>query len=101
MRDIRRDEENFARMNRHLAALQLEFQRAFQNIGDLLAIVLVQRNNGILAEKHLGHHGLLTGKNAPRDHVAHRFERYFLPFAVSVVHEADCMTQPLLSRVAA
>src|SRR2546427_499825 len=45
VRDIRRDVQHFAFPHQHRPALELELQRSFQDVSDLLAFVLVRGND--------------------------------------------------------
>ena len=44
---VRRNMQNFALMHHYFAPLQFEFERAFQDISDLLALMMMQRHDRI------------------------------------------------------
>ena len=79
MRHVRRNAQHLALPDHHLATFQFELQRAFQNIGDLLAFVMVFRNNRAFRQEDLGHHGLFARNDLARDGGAQNFLFHFFP----------------------
>ena len=60
MRYVRGDKQDFTLVHHDLAPLDFEFERAFQNVSELLALMMVRRHHGVLGDEHLRHHGPLS-----------------------------------------
>ena len=79
MRHVGRDTQHLPLRHHDLAALELELQRAFHNISNLLAFVTMLRHHRALGEKHLGDHGFIACYDAARDNLAHHFFLHVVP----------------------
>ena len=79
MRHMGGDAEHFSLRHDNLLAFDFKLQRAFENIGDLLALMPVLRHHGALGEKDLRHHRLVAGDDLPRDGFAQDFLFHFVP----------------------
>ena len=90
VRHVRWDVQYLALVNGHFAPLQLELQSAFEDVGDLLAVMLMERHNRILFQKHLCDHRLLARKDSPGNDVAHLFQRHRFPLCCVCNPLTDC-----------
>ena len=61
MRHVRGDHQNLARAHHDFFSLDGKFQRAFQNVGDLLIFMAVHRHDAAGAQKKPRQHALLAG----------------------------------------
>src|ERR1019366_1825502 len=62
-----------------LPAADLKLQRALEDVGDLLAFVVVFRHNRALGEEDLRHHGLVARNDLARDGVAQDLFLHLVP----------------------
>jgi hypothetical protein len=79
VRNVGRDGQHLTLAHDDFLAFDLELQRAFEDVGDLLAVMMMFGHHRILLQKYLRDHGLVAGDDLARDHVAHDFERYRFP----------------------
>src|SRR6516165_3140229 len=56
---VGRNAEHLARVHHYFLVVNPELQRAFQDVGDLLVYVTVQRDNAALFQQYAGHHQVL------------------------------------------
>src|SRR5208283_5566141 len=59
VRHVGRNGQNFARIHHNLFAIDPEFQRAFQDVSDLLVVMAVLRNDASLLEQDASEHDVL------------------------------------------
>ena len=88
MRHVRGDAENFAGSHDNFFAVDGEFQRAFQDVGDLLVVVMMQRDVRAFFHQHAGEHDFFAD-----DHFAVDQRIEFLAFDAfpwNVFHFCGC-----------
>jgi hypothetical protein len=79
MWDIGWNVEHFPFAHDNLLSFQLEFQRALENVRNLLALVVMHRHYGVFAKKHLGDHRFFAGNDFPGDGLTQDFSRDLVP----------------------
>src|ERR1039458_2815450 len=79
VRHVRRDAQNLAGGDHNSLAVNLKLQSAFQNVRNLLALVVVFRHHRALGEKDLSHHRLFAGNDFARDGGAQYFLLHVVP----------------------
>ena len=71
---------------------EFEFERAFQDVSDLLAFVMVLRHHRALGEEYLRHHGFVAADDLARDGLAQDLFVHLLPGVMfhvpAIVHAA-------------
>ena len=86
MRHVRRNQQHFALAHDHLAAFEIKLQRAFDDISDLLAFVMMLRHHRVFLQIDVREHGFFAGHHFAGNQVAHLFERNRIPGQEFVSH---------------
>src|SRR5436853_3747959 len=79
VRHVGRDAQHLALAHHHLLALEFELQRPFENVRELLALMMVLRHHRSLGEENLRHHGLIAGDDLARDGLAENLFFHLVP----------------------
>src|SRR5215831_11938959 len=65
MRHVRRNAKYLARVDHNLFAIDIKLQRAFDDVGQLLVLMAMQRYDASLLEEHASEHNFLTEYELP------------------------------------
>src|ERR1035441_4799302 len=90
VRHVRGNAQDLPFSDHDHAAADLELERAFENIGDLLALVVVFRHDRPLGEEDLRHHGLVARNDLARDGVAQDLFLHLVPSVEFHVRLSPC-----------
>jgi hypothetical protein len=79
VRHVRRDAQHLAGGNHDGLAFEMKFERAFQNVGDLFALMMVFRHHRAFGQEDLGDHGFVAGNDLAPDGGAQNFFFHLVP----------------------
>src|ERR1051326_751084 len=82
VRHVGRNVQYLPFVDHNLLAADLEFERAFQNVSDLLAFVMMLRHHRALGQEDLGDHRLVAGNDLAGNRGAKDFLFHFVPNVV-------------------
>ena len=79
VRHVGRNHHHLAGAQHDGLAVDLELQRAADDEGDLLVVVMVLRDTSALLQLHARHHGAVAGDHFAADGGAQLIHRHFVP----------------------
>src|SRR5580765_3115637 len=89
MRHVRRNTEHFSRVNDNFFAVDIELERALDDVGQLLVVMAVKRDNTSLLEQHAGQHDLLSNHKLALQERIEILQRNHVPGDV-LQFDVDC-----------